>query len=105
MTVVRKFLFDNIVQLDDRSIQRILREVDNRDLALALKGAGQDVRQRILKNMSARAASMLEDDMAAMGPVRLRNVEAAQNTIVNIIRALDEAEEIVLSRGDDEVLA
>jgi flagellar motor switch protein FliG len=103
---VRKhmFIFDNIVQLDDRSIQRVLREVDNRDLALALKGVGNDVQQRILKNMSARAAAMMQDDMNAMGPVRLKNVEAAQTNIVNIIRALDEAEEIVLSRGEDEVL-
>jgi flagellar motor switch protein FliG len=98
------FVFENILQLDDRSIQRVLREVDMKDLALALKGATEEVKRRVLKNMSERAAAMLEEDMAVMGPVRLRNVEEAQGRIVNIIRALDEAEEIVISRDDDEVL-
>lgn len=99
------FVFENIVQLDDRSIQRVLRDLDMRDLALALKGSSEEVRRRVLKNMSERAAGMLEDDMSAMGPVRIRNVEESQGRIVNIIRALDEAEEIVISRDDDEVLA
>jgi flagellar motor switch protein FliG len=99
------FVFENIVQLDDRSIQRVLRDVDSKDLALALKGAGEEVRRRILKNMSERAAAMLEEDMAVMGPVRIRNVEAAQGNIVNIIRTLDEAEEIVISRDDEEILS
>jgi flagellar motor switch protein FliG len=97
------FVFENIVTLDDRSIQRVLRDLDMKDLALALKGSGDDVKQRVLKNMSERAAAMMEDDMAAMGPVRVRNVEEAQGRIVNVIRALDEAEEIVISRDDDEV--
>ncbi len=99
------FLFENIVQLDDRSIQRVLRDIDMRDLALALKGSTEEVRRRVLKNMSGRAAAMLEENMAVMGPVRIRNVAEAQGRIVNIIRALDEAEEIVISRDDDEVLA
>jgi flagellar motor switch protein FliG len=98
------FVFENILQLDDRSIQRVLREVDLKDLALALKGATEEVKRRVLKNMSERAAAMLEEDMAVMGPVRLRNVEEAQGRIVNIIRALDEAEEIVITRDDEEVL-
>ena len=98
------FVFENIVALDDRSIQRVLRDVDTKDLALALKGAGEEVKRRILKNMSERSAKMLEEDMAVMGPVRIKNVEAAQGNIVNIIRTLDEAEEIVISRGDDDVL-
>ncbi|MER3419872.1 MAG: flagellar motor switch protein FliG [Chloroflexota bacterium] len=98
------FVFENILQLDDRSIQRVLRDVDMKDLALALKGATEEVKRRVLKNMSERAAAMLEEDMAVMGPVRLRNVEEAQGRIVNIIRALDEAEEIVISRDDEEVL-
>ncbi len=98
------FVFENIVSLDDRSIQRVLRDVDTKDLALALKGAGEEVKRRILKNMSERSAKMLEEDMAVMGPVRIKNVEAAQGNIVNIIRTLDEAEEIVISRGDDDVL-
>ena len=87
------FVFENIVALDDRSIQRVLRDVDTKDLALALKGAGEEVKRRILKNMSERSAKMLEEDMAVMGPVRIKNVEAAQGNIVNIIRTLDEAEE------------
>ena len=99
------FVFENIVQLDDRSIQRVLRDIDLRDMALALKGSSDEVRRRILKNMSERAAQMLEDDMAVMGPVRIRNVEEAQGRIVNIIRALDEAEEIVISRDDEEILS
>jgi flagellar motor switch protein FliG len=98
------FVFENIVSLDDRSIQRVLRDVDTKDLAVALKGAGEEVKRRILKNMSERSAKMLEEDMAVMGPVRIKNVEAAQGNIVNIIRSLDEAEEIVISRGDDDVL-
>jgi len=104
---VRKqmFVFENIVQLDDRSIQRVLRDVDGKDLALALKGAGEEVRKRVLKNMSERAAAMLEEDMAVMGPVRIRNVEAAQGNIVNVIRTLDEAEEIVITRDDEEMLS
>ncbi|MBI2761784.1 MAG: flagellar motor switch protein FliG [Chloroflexi bacterium] len=98
------FVFENILLLDDRSIQRVMRDLDMKDLALALKGASDEVKRRILKNMSERAAAMLEDDMSAMGPVRIRNVEEAQGRVVNIIRALDEAEEIVISREDDEVL-
>lgn len=99
------FVFENILQLDDRSIQRVLRDIDMRDLTLALKGSTDEVKDRILKNMSERAAQMLQDDLAVMGPVRIRNVEEAQGRIVNIIRALDEAEEIVISREDEEVFS
>jgi flagellar motor switch protein FliG len=98
------FVFENIVQLDDRSIQRVMRDIDMKDLALSLKDASAEVKRRILKNMSTRAAAMLEEDLSAMGPVRVRNVEEAQGRIVNIIRALDEAEEIVISRDGDDVL-
>ncbi len=97
------FVFENILQLDDRSIQRVLRDIDMKDLAMALKGSSDEVRKRILKNMSERAASMLESDMEVMGPVRIRNVEEAQGRIVNIIRALDEAEEILITREDEQV--
>ncbi len=93
------FVFENIVQMDDRSIQRVLRDVDSKDLALALKGASEEVKSRIFQNMSARAVQMLKEDMDLSGPVRLRNVEEAQQRIVNIIRRLDEAEEIVIVRG------
>ncbi len=100
----RMFVFENIATLDDRSIQRIMREVEVKDLGLALKSAGQDVKDCILRNMSSRAAAMLEEDMAASGPVRIKQVEHAQASIVDIIRKLDEAEEIVISRGGDDEL-
>jgi flagellar motor switch protein FliG len=102
----RMFVFEDIAKLDDRSIQRILREVNSRDLVLAMRGCTEDVQRRILSNMSSRAAQTLKDDLEALGPVRLKNVEEAQQNIVRVIRRLDEAEEIVISRGNsrDEVL-
>ena len=96
------FVFDNITLLDDRSIQRVLREVDMKDLGLALKGSSEEVRSRVYRNMSERAAQMLEEDMGTHGPVRLRHVEEAQGRIVSIIRKLDEAEEIIISRGGED---
>jgi flagellar motor switch protein FliG len=102
----RMFVFENIATLDDRSIQRILREVEVRDLALALKATPEDVKEAILRNMSTRASAMLREDMEASGPVRLRQVEEAQARIVEVVRRLDEAEEIVIARGgDDELVA
>ncbi len=102
----RMFVFENIAALDDRSIQRILREVEVRDLGLALKATPDDVKDCIIRNMSTRAGQMLREDMEASGPVRLRQVEEAQARIVEVVRRLDEAEEIVISRGgDDELVA
>jgi len=99
------FVFDNITLLDDRSIQRVLREIDMKDLGLALKGTTPEVKERIFRNMSERAGQMLEEDMAAHGPVRMRQVEEAQGRIVATIRKLDEAEEIIISRGgEDDIL-
>jgi len=100
----RRFVFDNIIQLDDRSLQRVLREVDTRDLALALRGAPEALREKVFRNLSSRAAEMLREEISMMGPVRLRQVEEAQQRIVAIIRRLDEAEEIVISRGGEDVL-
>lgn len=100
----RMFVFENVGLLDDRSIQRILREVDVRDLSLSLKATPDAVRDKIMKNMSSRAAAMMREDMEASGPVRLRQVEEAQSRIVDIIRKLDDAEEIVISRGGDDEL-
>ena len=101
----RMFIFENIVTLDDRSIQRVLREVDLKDLALALKTASEDVTNRIFKNISKRAVEMLKEDISLMGPVRLRDVEEAQQKIVNIIRQLDESGEIIIARGgEDEII-
>lgn len=96
------FVFEDIIKLDDRSIQRILREVETKDLALALKGANNDVREKIFKNMSERASSMLKDDMEYMGPVRAREVQESQTKVVAIIRALETTGEIVLSRDGVE---
>jgi flagellar motor switch protein FliG len=92
------FVFEDIVSLDDRAIQQVLKEVDNKELSLALKGIGENVQNRIYKNMSERAATMLKEDMQYMGPVRLKNVEEAQQKIVNIIRKLEEAGEIIVAR-------
>lgn len=100
----RMFVFENIAALYDRSIQRILREVEVRDLALALKATPETVKDCILRNMSTRAAQMMKEDMEASGPVRLRQVEEAQQRIVEVIRRLDEAEEIVIARGGDDEL-
>jgi flagellar motor switch protein FliG len=97
------FLFEDIIYIDDRSIQRILREVDRKDLALALKGADQKIREKIFKNMSERAAAMLQEEIQYMGPVRLREVEAAQMRIVEVIKRLEENQEIVIAgRGGEE---
>jgi flagellar motor switch protein FliG len=101
----RMFVFENIVTLDDRSIQTVLRQVDMKDLALALKTASEEVANRIFKNISKRAAEMLREDMGLMGPVRLRDVEEAQQKVVNVIRQLDESGEIVIARGgEDEII-
>lgn len=102
---MRMFVFEDIVQLDDRAIQQVLREVETKDLALALKGASEEVSIKVKRNMSKRAAEMLKEDIEFMGPVRLRDVEEAQQRIVNIIRKLEEAGEIIVARGGgDEII-
>lgn len=99
------FVFEDVVQLDDRSVQRILREIDSHDLALALKGSSDEVTDKILRNMSKRASDMLREDIDFMGPVRLRDVEEAQQRIVSTIRRLEEAGEIIIARGGgDEIV-
>lgn len=98
----RLFVFEDIAGMDDRSLQRVLRDVDMKDLALALKGATEELRQKFYKNMSRRAAEMLKEDMDFMGPVRVRDVEEAQQKIVNVVRALEDAGEIVIARGGEE---
>ena len=98
----RLFMFDDIGGMDDRSLQRVLREVDLKDLGLALKGASEELRAKFFKNMSKRAADMLKEDMDFMGPVRVRMVEEAQQKIVNVVRMLEEAGEIVIARGGEE---
>lgn len=98
------FVFEDIINLDDISIQRILRDVDSRALALALKGSNEKVQERIYKNMSKRAGDLLKDELKYMGPVRLRDVEESQQKIVNIIRNLEEAGEIIISRGGEDAV-
>ena len=98
------FVFEDIITLDDVSIQRILREVETKDLALALKGCSEEVANAIFKNQSKRAAASLKEDMEFLGPVRLMDVEKAQQKIVSILRRLDEAGEIVLSRGGEDAI-
>lgn len=100
----RMFVFEDIVILGDSSIQRILREIDTKDLALALKGVDPDVSERILMNVSKRAAEMIREDIEYMGPVRLRDVEEAQQRIVAVIRQLDETGEITLIRGGEDAM-
>lgn len=99
------FVFEDIVMLDDRGIQLVLREVDSKDLALAIKGSNPEVGQKIMGNMSVRASQMLKEDIEFMGPVRLRDVEDAQQRIVKVIRRLEESGAIVISRGGgDEII-
>jgi len=101
----RMFVFEDILTLDGRSIQRFLREVDNNQLAVALKGATDDVQKLIFSNMSKRLSEMIREDLEFMGPVRLKDVEESQQKIVNIIRKLEDAGEIVISRGGgDEII-
>ena len=101
----RMFVFEDIVLLDDRSIQKVLREVDTQELAKALKGVDNEVQEKIFRNMSKRAASLLSEDMDFMGPIRIRDVEEAQQKIVNIIRKLEDAGEILVARtGEEEVV-
>lgn len=98
------FVFEDIIKMDDRSIQLVLREVDSKDLGVALKGSSEDVSTKVKRNMSKRAAQMLEEEIAFLGPVRLRDVEEAQQRIVNIIRRLEDSGEIIISRGGGDEL-
>lgn len=100
----KMFVFEDIVHLEGVAIQRFIREIDNADLAVALKTATDEVKDMIFANMSSRMKDMLKEDMDFMGPVRLRDVEEAQQKIVNVIRKLEEANEIVISRGGGDEL-
>ncbi|NIA14323.1 MAG: flagellar motor switch protein FliG [Nitrospiraceae bacterium] len=102
------FTFDDVVYVDDAGIQRVLRDVESKDLALALKTANDDVKEKILKNMSARAREMIEEEMEFMGPVRLKNVEEAQQKIVGTIRSLEDSGDLIIEGrgggGEDEIV-
>ncbi|HEJ9436427.1 TPA: flagellar motor switch protein FliG [Proteus mirabilis] len=95
------FLFENLIDIDNRSIQRILQEVESESLVVALKGCDQELRDHFLNNMSQRAAEIMRDDLASRGPVRMSQVEAEQKAILLIVRRLAESGEVVLHGGDD----
>jgi flagellar motor switch protein FliG len=95
------FVFEDILKLDDRSIQMVLREVDSKDLGLAMRGASTEVQSKILDNMSQRGAEMLREEMEYMPPQRRRVVEEAQTKIVGVVRKLEDSGELVISRGGD----
>ena len=100
------FVFEDITILDDMSIQRVLRDVDTQDLAVAIKGSNEEVKNTLLANMSTRARENLLSDIEYLRNVRMRDVEEAQQRIVGVIRALEETGEIVISRGEeDEIIA
>ena len=94
----KMFVFEDILLLDDRAIQRVLRDVDNADLGVALKAANEEVQNVIFKNLSKRLAAMIKEDMEFMGPVRMKDVEEAQQKVVSVIRKLEDSGEIVISR-------
>ena len=102
------FTFDDVVDVDDSGIQRVLREVETKDLALALKSTNDDVKEKVLRNMSERAREMIQEEIEFMGPVRLRNVEEAQQKIVGVIRRLEDAGEVMVegrgAGGEDEII-
>ncbi|MGH9133242.1 MAG: flagellar motor switch protein FliG [Ilumatobacteraceae bacterium] len=98
----RMFVFEDIVSLDDRAVQLVLRQVESKDLATALKGVRDEVRSKITRNMSERAAQNLDEEIVLLGAVRMKLVEEAQGGIVRVIRALEEGGQVVVSRGTDE---
>lgn len=101
----KMFVFEDIVLLDDKAIQKVMRELDTQDLAKSLKAVDTEVQEKIFRNMSKRAANLLREDMEFMGPIRLKDVEDSQQKIVNIIRKLEEEGEIVVARaGEDELV-
>ena len=100
----KMFVFEDILLLDDRAIQRVLRDVENNDLTMAMKSTKDEVKEAIFNNMSKRLAVMIKEDMDFMGPVRMKDVEEAQQKIVNVIRKLDSGEIVISSGGGDEIV-
>ena len=97
------FVFEDVMLLDDRSMQRVLKEIDTKELAMALKGASEELQDKFFRNMSSRASEMIREDMEFMGPIRLKDVEEVQQRIVDVIRRLEEDGEIIISgRGGEE---
>lgn len=100
----RMFVFDDLINLSDRDLQRVLTEVEQNDLILALKATSPKLKEKILKNVSERAAAMIQEELELLGPVRIRDVEQAQQRILEVVHQLAEQEEITLSRGNDDLL-
>ena len=101
----KMFVFEDILLLDNKSIQRVLRDVDNNDLSISLKNVSEEVQNAIFTNLSKRLASMIKEEMEFMGPVRVKDVEEAQQKIVNMLRNLEDSGEIIISRGGgDEII-
>ncbi len=99
------FVFEDILKVNDKGIQAVLKEIDNEELCLALKTASDELKDKIFTNMSARASELIKEDMEYMGPVRLSDVEAAQQRIVDVVRRLEEAGEIIISgRGEKDII-
>ncbi|MDA1014549.1 MAG: flagellar motor switch protein FliG [Planctomycetota bacterium] len=96
------FVFDDLMKLDDKSIQSLLKEVDNNQWAMALKGASEEIRDKVLGNLSQRAADMLREEMEFLGPVRVSDVEGMQQQIVDVVRRLEDSGEIVVASGDGD---
>ncbi len=99
------FVFEDILYLDDRTIQKILRDVDQKDIAMALKAVNDEVQSKIFKNMSERAAAIIKEEMEFAGPVRLRDVEQAQQNVLDVIRKLEELGEIQLTKGGEDYVS
>ena len=93
------FVFEDIAKIDDRGMQRVIRDLDSKDMALALRNAKDDVKKKFFGNMSQRAAEMLREEMSLTTSVRLKNVEEAQQRIVEVVKRLEEADEIIINRG------
>ena len=98
------FGFEDVIKLDDKAVQRLLKEIDQGILSLAMKGASREVRDKIFKNMSEMASLILQEDMEVMGPARMTDVEKAQQAVVSKIKELDDAGEIIIARGERELL-
>ena len=100
------FVFEDVMLLDDRSMQRVLKEIDTKELSMALKGASEPLQGKFFRNMSSRAADMIKEDMEFMGPIRLKDVEEVQQRVVDVIRRLEEDGEIIISGrgGDDDIV-
>jgi flagellar motor switch protein FliG len=99
------FVFEDIRLVNDRGIQAVLKEIDNDELALALKTASEELKEKIFRNMSERAAQLIEEEMQYMGPVRISDVEASQQRVVDVVRRLEDAGEIIITgRGGDKEL-